>query len=251
MIGQGFPSGDSLIHCADPRVKIVTAACFAALVALSSGLAVPALALGPALLLVALARLPLGRVAGRLLVVNVFTLFLWLFVPFTCAGTPVWSLGPLTATREGVLFALAVTLKCNAIVLALMALVGATDIVRLGHALQWLRVPDKLVHLLLFTVRYFDVMRREYERLARAMRARRFRPGTSLHTYRCLGWLVGMLLLRSFERAERVSDAMRCRGFCGRFYLLSRFALARGDVLFAAAAAGVLGALGWMQWTLW
>jgi cobalt/nickel transport system permease protein len=110
----------------------------------------------------------------------------------------------------------------------------------LAHALHHLHLPEKLVHLMLFTVRYVEVLRREYGRLAAAMKARGFRPRMNRHTYRAYGYLVGMLLVRSLDRSERIVAAMKCRGFRGRFYLLDHFALARRDGWFAMVAAVVL-----------
>ncbi|MFW5792080.1 MAG: energy-coupling factor transporter transmembrane component T family protein, partial [Desulfohalobiaceae bacterium] len=75
----------------------------------------------------------------------------------------------------------------------------------------------------------------EYLRLRRAMKTRAFRPRTNLHTYRSYGHLLGMLFVRSFDRAERVHQAMRCRGFKGRFYSLTEFSLTSRDVVFGLA----------------
>jgi cobalt/nickel transport system permease protein len=128
-------------------------------------------------------------------------------------------------------------------VLAIVVLVGTLDIVTLGHALSHLHVPDKLTHLLLFTVRYLDVLRREYLRLRAAMKIRGFRPRMSLHTYRSYGYLVGMLLVRSLDRSERIVAAMKCRGFRGRFYLLDHFAFALRDAWFGTACVLLLASL--------
>ena len=70
------------------------------------------------------------------------------------------------------------------------------------------------------------------------------------HSYRSLGYLVGMLLVHSFDRSERVLAAMKCRGFCGRYYLLDHFAFVpRRDGPFYAAAfllAAILLGLEWI-----
>jgi cobalt/nickel transport system permease protein len=142
-----------------------------------------------------------------------------------------------------VLLATKIALKANAIVLALMALLGTMEITVVGHALSHLRVPDKLNHLLLFTIRYIDVLRREYQRLAAAMKIRGFRPRMSRHAYRTYGYLVGMLLVRSVDRSERIMAAMKCRGFRGRFYLLDHFAFSRHDLPFCIVSAVILLAL--------
>ena len=54
-----------------------------------------------------------------------------------------------------------------------------------------------------------------------AMKARGFRLRCNPHTWRSIGYLFGMLLVRSIERAERILAAMRCRGFQGHFHSLT------------------------------
>ena len=249
MIAQPFALGDSIIHRLDPRIRVSAAVAVALFIALSTRLAVPAAGLVVGAALAAFARLDPRRLLKRMLEVNLFIILLWLLVPFTQPGKTMFRLGPLTASAEGVRLSLAIFLKCNAIVLTLTALVATIDVVRLGHALHDLRVPPKLVHLLLFTVRYLDVIGREYARLSQALKVRGFRPGTNRRTYRTYAYLVGTLLVRSVDRAQRVSAAMKCRGFRGRFYLLTHFHPGRRDAVFAATAGIILGILAWLQWT--
>ena len=172
-----------------------------------------------------------------------------LLLPLTTPGTAAVEIGPLEFSHQGFRSAAAIALKGNAIVLALLVLLGSMDATTLGHALSHLRVPDKLTHLLLLTVRYLDVLHREYLRLRCAMKVRGFRPRMDRHTYRSYGYLVGMLLVRSLDRSERITAAMKCRGFRGRFYMLDHFALSTGDLPFCLASAGLLAVLAWMQWT--
>jgi cobalt/nickel transport system permease protein len=135
-----------------------------------------------------------------------------------------------------------ITLKSNAIVLAFMALVATMPFSTVGHALHWLRVPDKVVHLMLMTYRYIFVLEQEYQRLSRAARIRGFQPGTNLHTYRTYAYLVGMLFVRAIDRAERVRRAMICRGFKRKFYSLQDFKAGAGSVIFLIfISAAVLG----------
>src|SRR4030042_1018548 len=72
--------------------------------------------------------------------------------------------GPLPASSEGVWQALLITLKSNAIILALLALLATTPVITLAHAANHLFVPAKLVHLFFFTYRYIHVLHAEYVR---------------------------------------------------------------------------------------
>ncbi|WP_419800036.1 energy-coupling factor transporter transmembrane component T family protein [Terasakiella sp.] len=155
-----------------------------------------------------------------------------MYAAFYHTGEVWFTLFGFEATWEGFYKACEITLKANAVVLTLLALVGTIDAIVLGHALNRLRVPENLVHLMLFSVRYIDVLKQEYFRLRVAMKARCFQPGNNLHTYRSIGYLLGMLLVRSIERSERILEAMKCRGFQGKFYLLGEFHFQRRDRLF-------------------
>ena len=76
------------------------------------------------------------------------------------------------------------------------------------------------------------VLEEEYQRLARAARIRGFRAGTDLHTYRTYAYLVGMLFVRAADRAERVRNAMLCRGFNGQIPAPPLAAMGQRDHLF-------------------
>jgi len=163
-----------------------------------------------------------------------FIIFMLVLLPFTMPGETMISVWGFPASWQGFWRAVEIALTANAVILALMTLVGTLEPVTLAYALHKLRVPETLVHLLMFTIRYIEVLREEYLRLRAAMKVRGFRPATNIHTYRSFGYLVGMMLVRAVERSERVLGAMKCRGFSGRIYLLQEFSLRGVDHRFAA-----------------
>jgi len=249
VIGDEFAQKDSFLYRMDPRVKIVIVFFFSVFVAVANRFLVLILALAFGLTIVLIARLNLRSVLRRLIPVNLFILFLWFFLPFTFKGEPLFSLGPLVASHEGVLHAARISIKSNAIMAGLIALVSSTSILTLGHALHDIRVPRKLVHLFFFTFRYLHVIQLEYVRLVDAMKVRGFRPKTNMHTYKSFAYLVGMLLVRSSDRAQRVHNAMLCRGFRGKLYSLSQFSLKRADVVTVVFMLAFVFALGILEWT--
>ncbi len=227
----------------DPRLRLLTALLFAIAVVSLNQLTALLLALLGAVAMTLYARLPFGRVIRQLLLLEGLMLILLLFLPFTLPGTPLAHLGPLTASQEGLLTALQIVFKANAVMLSLMALVGTLEPITLGHTLARLGMPAKLVHLLLLTVRYLDLLNLEYQRLRQAMRTRAFSPGSNLHTWRSMGWLMGMLLVRSMERSQRILQAMKCRGFDGRLYLLDNSRWKPLDSLYLVTACGLIAML--------
>lgn len=211
----------SLIGRLDPRTRVVAALLFAVAAVAAHDLAAQGLALGMAAGLALLARLPWRPTLRRLLALEGFMLVLLLSLPFTMPGTALVQVWGWDASAQGLARALSILLVANAVTLAVLALLGSMEVVELGHALARLGAPHRLVALLLFTIRYVDVLHQEYARLRLAMRARAFRPRTGWHTWQALGWLVGMLLVMSVERSERIHAAMRLRGFTGRFPALN------------------------------
>jgi len=236
-------AGESPVAALDPRTRILAAAAWAVVVVGLSSLVVLAAAVVIALAAARTAALPARPTATKVVTMDGFVVALLVMLPFTTPGAPVAALGPLTASAEGVRLALAIALKANAVVLMLLAMVGTLEPATLGHALRRLAVPAGLIHLMLFTVRYIALLGEEATRLRTAMRARAFAPRTDRHTLATYGYLVGMLLVRAAERAERVLDAMKCRGFDGRLVALTSFRFTRADAVAAAGAGLVLGLL--------
>ena len=240
MLQEPFAFGNSFVHQLDPRIRLMTACVYSIVVALSRNFQVLTAAVLISFVLVMLAQLSAREIIKRIIVVNSFTVLLWLVLPLTFHGPIALTLGPLTIYNAGIVMAAQITLKSNAILLALVALVTTMNFSILGYALNWLHVSDKIVHLLLMTYRYVFVIDQEYQRLIRAARIRGFQPRTNLHTYKTYAYLVGMLLVRSTVRADRVYKAMLCRGFRRKFYSLYDFESGKQEWLFAIAMAGII-----------
>jgi cobalt/nickel transport system permease protein len=96
----------------------------------------------------------------------------------------------------------------------MLVLAWSTSAEELLRALRQLHVPVLFVATLSFMNRYLHVAADELARMRRARAARTFEhaPRAGLPT---AAGLIGMLLVRSFERSERVHAAMLARGFDG------------------------------------
>ena len=248
MLREPFAFGNSFIHRLDPRVRLLSAGVYSTVVALSRNFQVLTAAVLISFLLATLAYLPAREIIKRLVVVNSFNVLLWLVLPLTFHGPVVSTVGPLPVYSNGIITAAQITLKSNAIVMVLIALVATMHFSILGYALNWLRVPDKIVHLLLMTYRYVFLIEQEYQRLIRAAKIRGFRPGTNLLTYKTYARIVGMLLIRSTVRADRVYKAMLCRGFQRKFYCLYEFESGRNEWIFAIIMSGIILSLIYFEW---
>lgn len=229
----------------DPRMRIAMTVIYAVVVVALSNLWVLGGALAVSIALLALSGLPFRKTLKRMAMMDSFIIFTLILLPFTVPGSAIFSLWGLEASWEGLWRATEIALTANAVILAVMTLVGSMEPVTMGHALFALKTPARLVHLMMFTIRYIDVLREEYQRLRTSMKLRGFRPRSNWHTYRSYGYLVGMMLVRAIERSERILTAMKCRGFNGRITLLEGFHLRRSDLAFAAALGlALLGLIG-------
>jgi len=233
VIIEPFSSGASHLHRLDPRVKIVSGLALITTIALCRTFPTAITGLMLAFALVFSARLRISSVARRLLLVNGFVLFLWLTLPLTYPGSPLYQAGPLSLSRDGVALALLISIKTNAAVLVLIGLLATSSVAELGNGLARLKIPTKLCLLLLFSYRYIFVIHQEYLRLVRAAKLRCFKAGTNVHTYRTTGYLFGMTLIKSHHRAHRVKQAMVLRGFQGRFHTLYQAEIGMPEIVFS------------------
>ncbi|PPE70093.1 cobalt ECF transporter T component CbiQ [Caldimonas thermodepolymerans] len=235
----------AFLHRLDPRVRLLALLAASLWTARAPG--VPALAGACALaaLLALAAPLERRRLRRAALALNGFLLVAAVTLPFSVAGAPLWQLGGWSASAEGVQRAAVVVLTGNTLMLLFAALVAPVEPATLAHALLHLKVPDKLVRLLMFALRYVGVLHETRLRLARAMRARGHRPRLDRHTLRSAGYLVAALVGHSVERARRIEMAMRCRGWQGKFPVLHHFRAGWRDAAFAAGFAAALALLEW------
>jgi cobalt/nickel transport system permease protein len=182
----------------DPRCRLAAGfACIAALIHITD----PVLLLG----LITAAALALVRdihtVLPRLGAVNVFCAVLFLTAPLGGSGFMV----PLRYT-----------LRINAAALFSMLFVASLGIGRLASALTALRVPAKLVALLVLTYRCLFIMHDRIFRSLLSMRLRRPRQTTQA-AWRSYPALFAAALASAFFRAQKLSRAARARGFDGVF----------------------------------
>jgi cobalt/nickel transport system permease protein len=224
-------SSHTRLSTLDVRTRLIGIVLFSAVTAsLQTRFALGA-ALVFSLALAAAARTPWKYLYQRLIIVNLFVAFLWLFLPWSIPGEEMFRLGRLQVSRQGVEYTLMLTVRSNALVLALIAFMSSASIASITRAMSLLHMPDKIAYLFFFTYRYIGEISNEHARLLNAMQVRCFLPRTSLHTYRSYACLVGMLLVKSYERAQRVRMAMLLRGFNGRFPCLDTGRISRIDVL--------------------
>lgn len=208
----------SLLNTIDPRARILMAGLFAISVVLSQHFLPLFIALSVAICSAFFAKLAMHSTLKKIAAMDVFMLYLIVMLPFTKPGETMFVVWGFEASWQGLEQGLKIALKANTVVLMLLALVANLSSSALGSALDKLNVSNKLIQLLLFTLRYLQLIGEEYQRLRQSMRARAFVMGFNLHTWKSMGYLIAMLILRSMQRSERVVKAMKCRGYQGTLH---------------------------------
>lgn len=147
-------------------------------------------------------------------------------VLFSIPGRPVSSfqflMWDLTITDAGLLRFVSIVIRSWLSVQMAILLVAVTEFPKIVHALRHLRVPAVLTVIISFLYRYLFVLADEVMRLLRAREARSAHAagkggggGSVLWRARVTGNMAGQLFLRSYERSDRVYNAMLSRGYKG------------------------------------
>jgi cobalt/nickel transport system permease protein len=208
--------GESSIHRLDPRAKVLTTLVYILCVVSFGRYELSAMLpflIYPVVLL-SLADLPAGYIARKAAVVLPFAVMVGLFNPLFDRQV-LMQLGPLNISGGWVSCA-SIVVRALLTAVAAIVLVAVTGFPALCAALERLGMPRVFAVQLLFLHRYIFVLTDEGGRVARARQLRSCgKKGLGLHHF---GSLVGHLLLRTWERAERIHLAMLARGFTGELH---------------------------------
>jgi cobalt/nickel transport system permease protein len=163
-------------------------------------------------LVASVARVPLQFVARRATLEAPVVAFA-LFLPFLGEGATVDVAG-IALSRAGLWAAWNVLAKATLGLTASLILAATTPVAEILHGLEHLRAPRALTSIAGFMIRYADVISGEMKRMRVARLARAYEPRWFWQA-RPLAASASALLIRSYERGERVYLAMVSRGFTG------------------------------------
>lgn len=223
------------IHQLDPRAKLLTSIAF--LIAVVSLPKYEVSALLPFFLypvvLITIGRLPVGFIVRKVIIVSPFAFMVGIFNPFLDREILV-QLGTLSISGGWISF-LSILLRFCLTISTAFLLIATTSFHGLCLGLLRLGLPKVLAVQLLFLYRYIFVLGGEAMRLVRARSLRSFgKHGLGMKVFASV---VGHLLLRTLDRAQRVHRAMLSRGFDGEVRVLRPLRISLPDVIFT---------LGWL-----
>jgi cobalt/nickel transport system permease protein len=162
--------------------------------------------------IVAVSTVPPLYIARRMVVEVPFLVFA-LLMPFIATGPRIDVLG-LSVSEAGLLGAWGLLAKGTLGVIASLTLAATTEPRDLLAGLEKLRLPNQLVQIMGFMIRYLDVVTDEMKRMRIARESRGFTARNVRH-WPVVARSAGALFIRSYERGERVHLAMMSRGYTG------------------------------------
>ena len=212
--------GHSVVHRTPAHVKLVLLVSFMLVVVATPAqwYLVFAGYLIVLLVVIRLSGVPYRYLAKRMLIETPFVLFAVL-VPFIAEGPRIDVLG-VSVSQPGLVAAWALIVKGSLGVLASLTLAATTDPQDVLVGLRRLRMPDLIVQIMGFMLRYLDVVTAEMGRMTTSMKSRGSDPRSPRH-WPVLARSLGALFIRSYERGERVHLAMLARGYDGTLPHLS------------------------------
>jgi cobalt/nickel transport system permease protein len=151
-----------------------------------------------------LARIPMMYLFRRLVIFLPMLLLLSISLPATQGFSAGWEIMVAILFRSTLAF------------ISVLWLINVMPFDQLLNTLRTLWVPDVLVATLSFMYRYIFVLWNELEKMRTARKARTFGSGGFRFRWKTSAEMIGMLLIRAMERAERVHGAMCARGWDGR-----------------------------------
>ncbi len=164
------------------------------------------------LFLISAAKLHVGIMVKRLLLISPFVLFM-------AAGNLFLDRNPVILIygitfSGGMISGTVIVAKTIISVAGLLSVTSSIPFYRICRALEAFRVPDVLITQLILLDRYRSVLHEEAQSMLKARNIRSFgRKGKELFR---TAPLIGSLLLRTTNRAERLYRSMSARGFHGR-----------------------------------
>jgi len=228
-------NGETPVHQLDARAKVLVTGIFT-LVVVSFGkydlAAILPLFIFP-IVMITCSKMPMLFIARKIALLSPFVLIIGAFNPLLDRNVIIHfnSIG----ISGGWISFLSITIKSILTVGSALTLVGVTGFTAVCQALENMGVPQVFAMQLLFLYRYIFVLAEEGKRASSARELRSYgKKGLGISSYSSL---IGHLLLRTWQRAERIHMAMLARGFSGEFHGRRSSRFGRNEIVFT---------LGWM-----
>ncbi len=245
----GYVRRNTWVYGLDPRVKLAYVAVVTGLVLLWPSVLLAWAAAAACLALLVMARVPRARIVSfvRGMVVLLVLVFVLTTLFSGGAGDPLWRVGPLRVTREGIHQAALLASRLLAVSLAFFFWLSTTDQGEMVRGFVALGLPYEWGLTIVLALRYLPILAGLFDQVREAQAARGLdlsqrRFGDRLASYRPV--LIA-LVIGALRHGEHLGWALESRGLGGgvarttfrplRLHRIDRWALLLLGLITAAA----------------
>ncbi|ADI74727.1 cobalt ABC transporter, inner membrane subunit CbiQ [Methanohalobium evestigatum Z-7303] len=207
---------ESVIHNFDPRAKIITFTVLIFSFAFIESLTVAMFAVLFSVSLIFISKLPIEFVYARLKYPIIFIFAIFVIMCFTVEGNIIIDSYFVSVTLEGLKIGLLIFLRATAALIIAFLMLATNRFDTVIKALYMLKLPNAVVQMIVFSYRYIFVLVDEFQNMKKSMSAKGFEIKANRYGLSTIGNLIGMLLVKSYERGERVHKSMISKGYEGK-----------------------------------
>lgn len=223
-IGQYFPL-NSPIHKLDPRIKIILTIFCVVLVFSASNIVSVLLALAGVLVVIALTKVPFKLYFKGLKAIWLIIILTSVINLFYVKGDPIFTLGFITITVQGVMQCIFIILRLISMILISSVLTYTTSPTELTDAIERLLKPlsvfkikiHELAMMMTIALRFIPTLIEETEKIMNAQKARGadMESGNFMHKIKAMIPIFIPLFISAVRRAVDLAMAMECRCYKG------------------------------------
>ncbi len=235
---EEMADGNTIIHHLHPMVKLITTMLYLVLVISFNPYNITGLmvfAFYPVILM-ALAEIPYKPLLKRLLIALPFSFFAGISNVIFNQNLALM-IGPVPITFGFISF-VSIMVKTVFTVMAVLILIATTSLPKISYQLLSIKVPKIIVEQIMLTYRYISVLLDQVSNMYTAYILRA--PDSKGIKMKDMGIFVGQLLLKSFDRAENIYVAMKCRGYDGNYLYAKPNPIQKNDWIFLVSVCVVL-----------
>ncbi len=215
--GQYYPV-NSFVHRCDPRLKLFFLVAFIAAIFVANNFWALGACAAVLIAVVALSRVPLGKVLRAIRGVLILVIFSAVISVFFYSGETVyWKYGILCVTREGIFFSVFLIIRLFLLVICSSMLTYTTTPVALTDGIESIFHVHVLALIMSIALRFIPILMDETERIKNAQKARGadFESGNIFKRIKAIVPILIPLILSAFRRADELGDAMDARCYMG------------------------------------
>lgn len=223
-LGQFFP-GNSVIHKIDPRVKILLIIAYIVFLFVANNFVSLGFMVLVTVAIVLLTKIPVKMYFKGLKAIMFIILFTSVLNMFYGSGEPIWQLGFLKITLNGISNAVFISIRIVALIFISCVLTYTTSPTDLTDALERLMKPLTVFHIkvheiammMTIALRFVPTLLEETDKIMNAQKARgaNMDSGGLIKRVKAMMPVLVPLLVSSFNRAYELAVAMECRCYRG------------------------------------